>query len=107
MLIDEKLEQLKIGISPDEATDDVLLFELKNAESMILNKMYPFGYPDDAVIPKRYEQLQIKLAIELYSKRGAEGQSQHSENSISRTWSEASSILAKIMPHCGSVITNA
>lgn len=107
MTIDEKLEQLKIAISPDVAEDNVLLSELMDAEAMILNKMYPFGYAEDTVIPPRYERLQIKLAVELYSQRGAEGQTSHSENGTSRTWSDKNRILAQIVPHCGSVVTNA
>ena len=107
MTIDEKIAELKIGISPDVAEDDVLKSELLDAEAMILNKMYPFGYADGTVIPQRYERLQIKLAVELYSQRGAEGQTSHSENGTSRTWPSVSRILAQIVPHCGSVITNA
>lgn len=104
------LEEMKIemarGISPDEAEDSILESELLAAETMILNKMYPFGYPDGTVIPTRYERLQIKLAIELYTQRGAEGQSSHTENSISRTFNTTSRILAQILPHVGSVIDN-
>lgn len=107
MTIDEKIAELKIGISPDVAEDEVLKSELLNAEAMILNKMYPFGYADGTVIPQRYERLQIKLAVELYSQRGAEGQSSHSENGTSRTWPEVSRILKQIPSFCGSVVTNA
>lgn len=107
MTIEEKLEKLKIAISPDEAEDGVLQFELMVAENMILNKMYPFGYADDVVVPPRYEHLQIKLAVELYSQRGAEGQTSHAENGTTRTYPTVSRILAQILPHCGSVITNA
>ncbi len=107
MTIEDKIEQLKIGISPDVADDEILKSELLVAESLILNKMYPFGYDDDVVVPKRYERLQIQLAIELYSKRGADGQLSHNENGISRTWAEKSPLLAQIMSHCGSVVTNA
>jgi len=107
MTIEEKLEKLKIAISPDEAEDGVLQFELMVAETMILNKMYPFGYGDDVVVPPRYEHLQIKLAVELYSQRGADGQLSHTENGISRTYPTVSRILAQIIPHCGSVTTNA
>ena len=107
MTIDEKIAELKIGISPDVAEDSVLRTELMNAETMILNKMYPFGYEENTVVPTRYERLQIKLAVELYTQRGAEGQSSHSENGTSRSWPEVSRILKQIVPHCGSVITNA
>ena len=106
MTIDEKIIEFGVAIAPDVAENDVLKSELMAAETMILNKMYPFGYPDGAEIPARYERLQIKLAVELYNQRGAEGQSSHSENGTARTWG-ASSILAKIVPHCGSVIVDA
>lgn len=107
MTADEKLLALKALISPDTETDELLNVLLSTAESMVLNRMYPFGYDDEAQVPKRYEQIQLQLAVELYSKRGAEGQLSHSENGISRSWSEDSPLLKKILPHCGSVISNA
>lgn len=103
----EKIENMRVAIAPDTAEDDVLLSEIQAAESMILNKMYPFGYPENAVIPLRYERLQIKLAVELFTQRGAEGQASHTENGTTRTWPSVNRILAQIAPHCGSVISNA
>ena len=103
----EKIENMRVAIAPDTAEESVLLSEIQTAETMILNKMYPFGYPDDAVIPRRYERLQIKLAVELFTQRGAEGQASHVENGTTRTWPSVSRILAQVMPHCGSVISNA
>jgi hypothetical protein len=105
MTFEEKMIELARGIAPDVAEDSVLELELLTAETMILNKMYPFGYEDGMVIPPRYERLQIKLAVELYSKRGAEGQSSHSENGTSRSWPEVSNILKQVVSHCGSVIS--
>lgn len=107
MTIEEKIAEMSVGIAPDVAEDNVLKSELMAAESMILNKMYPFGYEDGTVIPSRYDRLQIKLAIELYSQRGAENQVSHTENGVSRTWGTTSRILAQILPHVGSVIDNA
>jgi hypothetical protein len=104
MTIDEKIIQMEKGIAPDTADPDVLQSELLAAEAMILNKMYPFGYDDGTGIPARYERLQVKLAIELYTQRGAEGQSSHSENGVARTWPALSRILAQVIPHCGSVM---
>lgn len=103
----EKIEIMRVGIAPDVAEDSVLDAEINVAGAMILNKMYPFGYPDDTVVPARYEQMQIKLAIELYTQRGADGQIQHSENGTVRIWPSANRILAQIPSHCGSVIKNA
>lgn len=103
----EKVESMRVAIAPDTAEEKVLLSEIQAAETMILNKMYPFGYPDDAVVPLRYERLQIKLAVELFTQRGAEGQVSHSENGTTRSWPSVNRILAQVLPHCGSVITNA
>ena len=107
MTIDEKIAEMKIGIAPDVADTEVLKQELLTARDMILNKMYPFGYEDGTEVPLRYERLQIKLAIELYSQRGAEGQTSHGENGVTRSWPEVSRILKQIPSHCGSVIKNA
>ena len=103
----EKVEMMRVGIAPDVAENTVLESEIEAAEAMILNKMYPFGYAEDMVIPNRYEKLQIKLAIELYTQRGADGQASHTENGTTRTWPSVNRILAQIAPHCGSVISNA
>ena len=107
MTIEEKLAELKTAIAPDTDTDPVLLGMLSDAEALILNRMYPFGYPDDMVIPKRYERLQIRLATELYTKRGSEGQASHLENGQTRTWAAKSQLLSQIVPHVGSVVSNA
>jgi len=106
MTIEEKIMKFDVALAPDVVANDVSRSELMAAETMILNKMYPFGYPDGTEVPARYEQLQIKLAVELFNQRGAEGQSSHSENGTTRMWG-ASKILAQIVPHCGSVITDA
>lgn len=103
----EKIENMRVAIAPDTAEEKVLLSEIQAAETMILNRMYPFGYPGNAVVPPRYERLQIKLAVELFTQRGAEGQASHAENGTTRTWPSVSRILAQIMPQCGSVISDA
>lgn len=103
----EKIKALTLRIAPDTDTDDVLGSMLSAAEALILNRMHPFGYADGLLVPARYEHIQIELAAELYSKRGAEGQVSHSENGISRTWPEKSRLLSQIMPHVGSVMSDA
>lgn len=107
MTLEEKILEMARSIAPDVAETDVLESELLVAGDMILNRMYPFGYESGTVVPERYERLQIKLAVELYSQRGAEGQTSHSENGTSRSWPETNRILKQILPMCGSVITNA
>ena len=103
----EKREALATSIAPDTEGDRILDGMLSLAASLILNRMYPFGFDESKTVPPRYEEIQIQLATELYSKRGAEGQTSHSENGISRSWPEKSRLLSMIMPVCGSVIKNA
>lgn len=103
----EKRAALATALAPDTDTDEVLDGVLADAEALVLNRMYPFGYPDGTAVPTRYERIQIQLAVELYSKRGAEGQASHSENGISRTWAEKSALLNRVIPHVGSVVSDA
>ena len=108
MLTDnEKRAELAKSILPDTDTDEVLDAMLADAGALILNRMYPFGYDESKTVPLRYERIQIRLAVELYTHRGAEGQTSHSENGTSRNWPENSALLNMILPNCGSVISNA
>lgn len=106
MTQDEKITALTTLISPDTADTDLLAVLLSQAEGIILERRYPFGSPPGAVIPPQYENIQLRIAVELYSKMGAEGQTQHDENGVKRTWESADvsqSLLRKIVPICGSV----
>lgn len=107
MTIEEKLAELAERIAPDTDTDEVLKGMLSASEALILNRMFPFGYTETQTVPRIYEQIQIQLAVELYNKRGAEGQTAHSENGISRSWPEKTRLLSLIVPHCGSVLSDA
>lgn len=98
----EKLTALKAVVGGSD-TDEVLSTYLKLAGSKILSKAYPY---DDTVteIPVKYEYLQIEIAAYMLNKRGAEGQTSHSENGISRTYENAdipASMLKAVTPHCG------
>ena len=102
-----KIEKLKVLISPDTATDSLLLYLLEQAEGIILNKRYPFGAPEGAKLSAYHEQIQLRIAVELFSKMGAEGQTAHDENGIKRTWEAGDvspSLLKVIVPVCGSVM---
>lgn len=102
----EKLTALKTLISPDTADTDLLVVLLSQAEGIILNRRYPFGSPPGIELPTQYESIQIRIAVELYSRMGAEGQTTHDENGVKRTWDGADispSLLRQITPICGSV----
>ncbi len=100
------LERLKTQIGDDSVADELLLTYLEDAKGIILNKRHPFGYPEGTEVEPKYETVQVKMALELFSKRGAEGEVSHSENGISRGYESASispSLLNMVVPKVGSV----
>lgn len=110
MTNDEKLHSLKKRIEPDTVSDELLSELLEQAGAIVLNRRYPFGYADGTEVPSQYARVQVAIALELYAKQGAEGQTAHSENGISRTYEAGEvspSLLRQIVPLVGSVITNA
>lgn len=107
MTNEEKLEKLKVLISPDTVTDPLLHYLLEQAEGIILNRRYPFGAPEGATLSALHQQIQLRVAVELFNKMGAEGQTDHDENGIKRTWEAGDvspSLLKLIVPVCGSVM---
>lgn len=107
MTNEEKITRLESLISPDTASPELLVSLLDIAEGIVLNRRYPFGSPEGAVVPTAYEHIQLQIAVELFSKMGAEGQTAHSENGINRTYEAADvspSLLKRIVPLCGSVM---
>ena len=106
MTNEEKISKLAVLISPDTADERLLSLLLSQAEGIVLNKRYPFGPPEGATVDVRYEHIQLQIAVELFSKMGAEGQTAHNENGINRTYEAAdvsASLLKRIIPICGSV----
>lgn len=99
-----QLERLKIRI-PEKVIDAELEDLLESAKAVILSRRFPFGeHPID--IEDRYKDLQIRIAVEMFNKRGAEGETAHSENGVSRSYSSASvsdELLREITPKAGVV----
>jgi len=105
-----QLERLKIHLEITDSSEDALLRDiLTSAKNAILARRYPYTeYPMDetgeTILEKRYEDLQIRIAVYLYNKRGAEGQTAHNENGINRTFESADipeSILRVVTPYVG------
>ena len=106
MTNEQNIEKLKVLISPDTASDELLIYLLEQSEGIILSRRYPFGAPEGATLSALHEQIQLRIAVELFSKMGAEGQTQHVESGVSRTWEAGDvspSLLKLIVPCVGSV----
>lgn len=102
MTEEEKLIALKAMVGGSD-TDEVLSTYLTLAGRKIINRAYPY---DSSVteVPAQYDTLQCEIAAYMLNKRGAEGQTSHSENGITRAYENAdvpSSMLKEVAPHCG------
>ena len=105
MTNEEKLTMLRVMVEADSEdwTDEILLTYLDISARKVINRAYPY---DDTIteVPKRYEMLQCEIAAYLLNKRGAEGETSHSENGISRSYENADipeSMMSIIVPHIG------
>lgn len=107
MTNEEKITALASLISPDTADAGLLSTYITLSEGVVLNRRYPCGVPEGATVPSQYEHIQLQIALELFSKRGAEGQTEHAENGINRKYESAdisTTLLKRITPLVGSVI---
>ena len=99
-----QLERLKIRIT-ENVTDVELEDILESAKAVILSRRFPFGeHPEE--LENKYKDLQIRIAVEMFNKRGAEGETAHSENGISRSYASANvseDLLKEITPKVGVV----
>ena len=106
MTNEEKITSLAELISPDTADVKILSQMIVLSEGIVLNRRYPLGIPQGATVPKQYEHIQLQIALELFAKRGAEGQTEHDENGIARKYESADispTLLRRITPILGSV----
>ena len=101
-----KIQELKTLLSPDIPSDEELIALLTLTKGAILNRRYPFGWVYGEEVPQKYEYLQLIMCVQLYNKKGAEGQTSHGENGITRTYEVGDipeSLLKQIIPVAGSV----
>ena len=99
-----QLERLKIRIT-ENVLDSELEDILESAKAVILSRRFPFGdWPEE--LENKYKDLQIRISVEMFNKRGAEGETAHSENGISRSYASANvseDLLKEITPKAGVV----
>ena len=91
-------------ICGDPSADSAMLSTyLDLAADIVVHRAYPFltSYVL-AEVPDRYATVQVQIANELYLHRGAEGEKDHSENGVKRTYENgyvSDSLLKKIVPY--------
>lgn len=92
--------EVEVTIPPvteiDEETGDIIVIEPERTETR-----------EETCLEPQYLDLQLRCAIDLYNKIGAEGELAHSENGISRSYESSwisQELLNEIVPFCGVVI---
>jgi len=101
----EEIMKLLLSSMTGESDDTLLTAYLALAKSIILNRLYPYQRTTpEAEVPSRYWDLMIRIAAYHLNKRGAEQETMHVENGITRMYEKAdtpSSLLAEITPYAG------
>lgn len=95
-----QLDILKAWL-PDVTDEALLNSALERAKLGIMELRFPFGHSEEQELEPQYLGLQIEWAIELISKMGAEGETAHSENGVSRTYESGSvsnSLKRRVVP---------
>lgn len=101
MTEEEKLTALK-ALS-GETNEEVLGTFLSLAGNKVIQRAYPY-HPEVTEVPERYGLNQVEIANFLLSKRGAEGETYHGENGITRTYGGGDvpeELLRPIVPFVG------
>lgn len=103
MTDEEKLTMLK---SMTEETDnDVLSTYLTLAKGVVLSRAYPYTAEDK--VPAKYDTVHVEIAAYMLNKRGAEGETAHSENGVSRSYEDGDippTLLRRILPMAGVIL---
>lgn len=99
----EKLTMLQAMTGEED--EDVLTAYLSLAGNKVLRRAFPFG-TEETEVPDRYAYNQVEIAAYLLNKRGAEGETAHSENGISRSYEDGDvppSLLREIVPYASAL----
>lgn len=98
---DEK--KVMLTVMTEETDDDVLYTYLTLARNIILQKAFPYGTGEEE-LPAKYDSIHVEIAAYMMNKRGAEGETVHLENGVSRHYEDGSippSLLRRIVPCVG------
>ena len=88
-----------------ETDEDVISTYLAVAGNKVCRLAYPFD-ADVTTVPERYAYNQVEITVFLLNKRGAEGETAHGENGITRTYGTddiPAGLLRNIIP-CAAVV---
>lgn len=92
--MEKKLQQLKIMLGIDGTDEDeLLILLLTQAGEKIVCAVYPYQDTSNIEVPYRYGFLQLEVAERMYNLRGAEGEKEHIENGVHRTYESIEDLI--------------
>lgn len=93
--------QMAIDLTNGEATENVMMAKLAEAEYDIMHRLDPLGAANLTELPPKYDMLACKLAARRWFKMGAEGEISHGENGVNRIFYSADDedLLRAVMPY--------
>ena len=98
----EKIAMVQTLVENDaEATDTVVPVYLTLALNTMLERLYPYDSAKTASdVPERYDTIQCELAARYFLRRGSQGENNHEENGINRSYGSVDDedILRRLTP---------
>lgn len=104
MTDEEMVAQVELLVG-DERLSQYAAAYLARAKGVIVERLWP--YSDEATwadVPEKHHPLAVDIAVYLVNRRGAEGETSHSESGTSRSYEDAgvpTSYLMGLTPHAG------
>ena len=98
----EKITMVQVLVENDaDATVEIVPVYLSLALNAMLERLYPFDADKTSEdLPVRYDTLQCELAARYFLRRGGQGEINHEENGVNRTYASVDDedILRKLTP---------
>ena len=103
----DKVTELTRVLVNNPRFDNCIDAYVEIAKDAVTARLFPFV--DDATfmdVPEKFHTRTAEIACYLVNKQGAEGETAHSENGVTRTYGGASippSYFVGIVPYCGNI----
>ena len=99
--MEEQLQRLKLMLNVYDE-DELLSLLLTQAGDKIVRAVYPYQDTSNMEVPPRYGFLQLEVAERMYNLRGAEGEKEHIENGVHRTYESIEDFIRNnVVAFCG------
>lgn len=96
-MTDAEMVSLIQTLVGDSRFDALAAPYLEIAKDAVMQRLFPYvPEPEWIDVPAKWHSRTCEIAVYLINKRGAEGETQHSENGVSRTY-ESSGIPASLL----------